>query len=1177
MVVQFSTPYTAPNTDPDAPHPLQCAEDLGLDPRRLSSREISAVCPDCGHGARKRTKRAFSISTKPGKFGVCHCLRCGFSGHIHGIWRKRFGVDAPAVRPTPIPHKPSSRKRTAPVSMPEVWDSLTNLRPRYRDNLVRWARRRGWPEEIAQLVADDPELAYATSSTGDQETDRICAAALNTRMQNDAGAWKAYPLPVLTAHRDPEGRVRSFNRRHNELPQAPPSKTAYASRELTLYSGIRIIGQLPVAVQTLCEGGTVYLVEGEPDFAVASALTRLDGSGYALGAPAHLWMPAVARELRKAAIARGKTFEGRVVVVPHVGDHKDVGLVSAREAAAELRRVVEVRIATVSMTKGDLADVLEKNGNIQDVREVLGTAEVYYEAPATLEMRRQELKHLVPSLLRTKGDHVLRGVTGVGKTRILLESLLDIAAELVNARIAYRRNGILPLDPFLKWATQQDKILLQYTVPTRGLRTELFAWINRIAAEKRLYNYAAITIREKKSRADGKDDPAFCRYPHETAAAAKTIAGGAMEVCQGCNFFNAKNPAMSGCGFWEQARKAAGEVILEITTHAGAQARVQLDDDGNELDADRQKPTIRVIDESPVDCWYEQLHVDLTQLAAGLQCGDLAADDADWRKLSDLISNGASSAAFNSAFQHNTFKCGDGQTTGRKYLKDAAADPARKMEILSLSPDWRFWRRFAQAQQNAWAGVYTNKQKLTVIDRRVDTDSEWATIYADATVTKPIADALMPGASWHALDIPLPPTVKVIRADWTAGKSNLMRKDNKQTSRLWNAGHLVYDSAQSLHMTHKPLVDDLREHAIGPVTYFGAPDATGSNRYEHCTRIIADAWYVPHAAISALAGKLAASDTQGRPAAYWKEAARDHLIDRRIHQAIGRIRPYDGRKVELIILSPQKDQQLAGLEPDATVSGNTLAWTHDHQLHGNVLAQTIRQKVRDELIVVPALAFPTNADSKGAGHATQANCRSIDTSCVDWVSAPLAAAVLAPEQIRRQLADHYAEDWRELALDTGLFYYGVPTSRGGQPVAVLTSEAVTADDVVPHMCKLGVAWFRWRGKRIILEEDTRLRDATAAAARTLCPGQLLTTAAIAATAELSERQVRRLIKALGVEVQDWLERHTPSPQPATDERSQVAPATPAGHVSPTWPTPTERSAETASDRPDPKNLPPPDD
>ena len=1139
------------DTVPDAPHPLQCAEDLNLDPRKLSSREISAVCPDCSHGARKRVKRAFSISLKPGKVGVCHCFRCGFSGHIQGIWRKYFGIDAPAIRPEPAPQRRAAQKRTVPVSMPEVWASMDSNRDKYRDNLVRWARRRGWPEEIAQIVADDPELAYAITSTGDQEVDRVCDVALHTRMQT-AGVWKSFSLPVLTAHRDPQGQVRSFNRRHNELAPAPPSKTAYASTDLTLYRGVRVIGQIPLAVAALQRAETVYLVEGEPDFAVASALTRLDGTGYALGAPAHLWLPAVARELRKVAIELGQAFPGRVVIVPHVGDHDDVGRVSAREAAAELRRVVEVCIARVSDTKGDLADVLAARGCTQDVREVLAAAEVYFPAPATLEIRREELKQLVPNLLRSKGDHVLRGVTGVGKTRVLLESLLDIAAELVNARIAYRRHGILPLDSFLKWAAQEEKILLQYTVPTRGLRSELFRWINDLAKEKRLYNYAAISIRERKSRADGQDDPEFCRHPRETAAAAKTVAGGALDVCRSCVFFEAKNPIMSGCGFWEQARLAAGEVTLEITTHAAARAQVELDEDGNEQPGTRQKPTIRVIDESPVDTWYEQLHVDMTQLSNGLQCGDLATDDPDWRKLSDLISTGASSDAFNSAFKHNTFKGGDGQTTGKKYMKDAAADPANQLPILEAAPDWRFWRRLIAAQQNAWAGVYAHKQKLTVIDRRVDTDSEWTTIYADATVTKPIADALMPGATWHELDIPLPASVKVLRADWTAGKSNISRQDNNQIKRLWIAHHVTYDSHHTVHMTHKALVEELQKHVVGPVTYYGAPDATGSNRYEHCTRIVADAWFVPYAAISGLAGMLAGSDTQGRPAAYWQEAARDHLIDRRIHQALGRIRPFDGRTAELIILSPHKDQHLPGLEPDATVDGSALAWTHDHKLHGNVLAETIRQKVLDEKILVPNLAFARDADGHGTGHAMVAICRSKDASCVQWMSAPLTPAHLTSPQVHRQLVDHYARDWKELALDTGLFYYAVPTSAGGQPRTLLAREPVTADEVIPHMRKLGVTWFKWRGRKVVLEEDTRLRDATQAAARALSPGQPLTTVAIATAAGVSDRQVRRWIKAVGVEVQDWLERNTPAPspeEPATVETTPT-PKAPTRHLQP---------------------------
>jgi hypothetical protein len=87
----------------------------------------------------------------------------------------------------------------------------------------------------------------------------------------------------------------------------------------------------------------------------------------------------------------------------------------------------------------------------------------------------------------------------------------------------------------------------------------------------------------------------------------------------------------------------------------------------------------------------------------------------------------------------------------------------------------------------------------------------------------------------------------------------------------------------------------------------------------------------------------------------------------------------------------------------------------------------------------------------------------------------------------------------------------------------------------------------------------------------------LTTAAIATAAEISERQVRRLIKALGVEVQAWLERNTPKPRPDQDEPAAASVAVPDAHVAPTWPAPAKRSAERASDRPDPKNLPPPYD
>ncbi|MCA9540346.1 MAG: hypothetical protein KC620_15715 [Myxococcales bacterium] len=313
-----------------------------------------APCPSCRERQRSGSDRRGPVNLgDEGPSGPWwRCWACHDGG---GLDKLRGLLDGDLAQPSPVapPVGPSARKRKAlPLDVATAWEALTAQVEDYEPDLTGYLSGvRRWPLELAEQIvaATRGDLAHAQAD--------------GSRL-----ATLADGRPVLTVLRDADGRPRDIDRRVT-LPIDGQPKAKRLPKDVTGSWGLDstrrwcAFGDLRDAIAAARHGAPIWLVEGGPDFWVATWHLRA-GRGAVLGAVGADMLPKIADLL---ATRLGQEAVAAVVItVPHRGDapterHPNgAGLDAMAKAEEKLRRVatlVRLAVPVGADGRGDLADL----------------------------------------------------------------------------------------------------------------------------------------------------------------------------------------------------------------------------------------------------------------------------------------------------------------------------------------------------------------------------------------------------------------------------------------------------------------------------------------------------------------------------------------------------------------------------------------------------------------------------------------------------------------------------------------------------------------------------------------------------------------------------------------------------------------------------------------------------
>ena len=226
----------------DRPLPRLSARDLAIAAGLLVPRGSTwqkGRCPTGCDGGDPRQSACSYIADGDG----WHCWRCSAAGGADA-WLKARG-EAAELYAGARPHAFRPGQVRPRLNVAGAWLDLAALRPIWRARLKSWALdARGWPEDLAEAVADLGTVVYAPdlAELPRDATEGRALAAL---------AWQKH-RPVLIGIFDGTGHLRSAERRWTS-PQAGPKSLALHNRDAgesaTWPGGVRCFGVMPDAVR----------------------------------------------------------------------------------------------------------------------------------------------------------------------------------------------------------------------------------------------------------------------------------------------------------------------------------------------------------------------------------------------------------------------------------------------------------------------------------------------------------------------------------------------------------------------------------------------------------------------------------------------------------------------------------------------------------------------------------------------------------------------------------------------------------------------------------------------------------------------------------------------------------------------------------------------------------------
>lgn len=334
---------------------------------------------------------------------------------------------APRVARRPRAPLPSPRISAPTLSQPALAQEFNAARraaPKWAGWLHAWCVARGWPADVAAVIAGDGEAPVTDVAWAGPDAPTLLRYS------------SAIDRPLLFAIRGADGRVRSVSRRWPRAgaPTDGRPKAMALSSKLVGSSadwGCRAFGSIPAAVDAVAYGGRILLVEGSPDFLVAQALVRLGFAHAALGAES-------AGGLKKIATALGDQLratharEVEVWTVPDVkraadGSLGGEGLSAMRAAAQALAGYATVREILLNVPLDahdvDLADVAARHLDAASLWSHLqGCAATLYEAFP--DLHAPAATGYLPRLALGRGEVVvLQASLGSGKTHRIAEAI----------------------------------------------------------------------------------------------------------------------------------------------------------------------------------------------------------------------------------------------------------------------------------------------------------------------------------------------------------------------------------------------------------------------------------------------------------------------------------------------------------------------------------------------------------------------------------------------------------------------------------------------------------------------------------------------------------------------------------------------------------------------------------
>jgi hypothetical protein len=116
-------------------------------------------------------------------------------------------------------------------------------------------------------------------------------------------------------------------------------------------------------------------------------------------------------------------------------------------------------------------------------------------------------------------------------------------------------------------------------------------------------------------------------------------------------------------------------------------------------------------------------------------------------------------------------------------------------------------------------------------------------------------------------------------------------------------------------------------------------------------------------------------------------------------------------------------------------------------------------------------------------------------------------------------------------MEAGLYFLALRSSRGGQPIPILSTRPIQRSDVEELASRLLLDHIVFHGEKIRYRKATKLEDALAMAHERMraAPGLGLTTKLIGEMASVTDRAIRKWINAAGFEVERYLNDHAHPP------------------------------------------------
>jgi hypothetical protein len=499
---------------------------------------------------------------------------------------------------------------------------------------------------------------------------------------------------------------------------------------------------------------------------------------------------------------------------------------------------------------------------------------------------------------------------------------------------------------------------------------------------------------------------------------------------------------------------------------------------------------------------------------------------------------------------------------GRALVAEHAAGAAtgKIPDELADAPDAEALEALEAACRRGWEGCYI----ATATPRRGKDDDETArvssvlhlthpraiggegvrsTVYLDGTATEASSRALLGGACrFERIRAALHPDTRVVRVDWSAATRALPRPKMKgprvdrvkatRRATLQRLSAIVkrYETPTTAWVLHKAWCDDDEVRALlpdafdaGRVVYFRAPEATGSNKLAACTRIVLADWFVPRAAVGALAGTLEGRARRSEVDADWNAEATHQLEGAELLQAAYRVRPVQDPR-ELVLLSERDAPETMGwpaptvIDPDELVADELGVLPAGRKGAAMLLA---REVARWGAVALGSRCKPLPRG--GAAH-WEAVSGPRPISPVD----PIGEQGHGPETALQRAATHWrgngrAAAWAEAA---GVALAYVRTAEAGAPVPVFFDPArpPTAETVAGLLSE-APAWLEWQGVRLELEDAT---GPVLEGVRRLPSREAVTFDGLAASLGLSVSTVRRRLLPVGIRSVDdlraWWER-----------------------------------------------------